>query len=218
MWPRMRRLVTQGNTRPTKPFDRTGLRDLSDYELAELESANEMRVFNRLVELAEVQIAAGRLSVRPSMLLDLNRLVLDGLDGAAGQWRPVSIGIGNSLHTPPPPEQVPALIEDLCDVLNGDATGSSIHKAAYALWRINWIHPFVNGNGRTARAVCYMVLCISEGGLLQGRKTVPDLIKTYRQDYWDALEDADANEAAGESDVAAVEEFLDRLVIEQLRS
>jgi hypothetical protein len=27
--------------------------------------------------------------------------------------------------------------------------------AAYGLWRLNWIHPFVEGNGRTARAVCY---------------------------------------------------------------
>ncbi|MEX1365172.1 MAG: Fic family protein [Nannocystaceae bacterium] len=25
----------------------------------------------------------------------------------------------------------------------------------YTLWRLNWIHPFVEGNGRTARAACY---------------------------------------------------------------
>lgn len=35
---------------------------------------------------------------------------------------------------------------------------------AYALWRLNWIHPFINGNGRTARALCYYVICLRMGG------------------------------------------------------
>src|SRR4051794_35819408 len=35
--------------------------------------------------------------------------------------------------------------------------------AAYALWRLNWIHLFVEGNGRTARAACYYLLCVKSG-------------------------------------------------------
>src|SRR3546814_5673929 len=32
--------------------------------------------------------------------------------------------------------------------------------AAFGLWRLNWIHPFIEGNGRTARAACYFLLCV----------------------------------------------------------
>src|ERR1035441_3363387 len=49
--------------------------------------------------------------------------------------------------------------------------------AAYALWRLNWIHPFVEGNGRTARAACYYLLCMRQNKLLLGKKTVPERIK-----------------------------------------
>ena len=42
--------------------------------------------------------------------------------------------------------------------------------AAYALWRLNWIHPFVEGNGRTARAACYYLICMKAGRLLPGKK------------------------------------------------
>src|ERR1700691_2453032 len=43
---------------------------------------------------------------------------------------------------------------------------NAIHLAAYILWKLNWIHPFADGNGRTARAVSYAVLCIKLDGLL----------------------------------------------------
>ena len=33
-------------------------------------------------------------------------------------------------------------------------TGDALDTASFALWRINWVHPFKNGNGRTARGFC----------------------------------------------------------------
>ena len=65
--------------------------------------------------------------------------------------------------------------------------------AAYVLWRINYIHPFVNGNGRTARAVCYFVICGKSGGLLPGPVTVPEILRTepVRAQYDEALRQAD---------------------------
>ncbi len=39
--------------------------------------------------------------------------------------------------------------------------------AAYALWRLNWIHPFIEGNGRTARAACYYLICMKYGKLFR---------------------------------------------------
>src|SRR3546814_2892499 len=59
--------------------------------------------------------------------------------------------------------------------------------AAFGLWRLNWIHPFIEGNGRTARAACYFLLCVRSGALLPGRKIVPERIKEDRDGYERAL-------------------------------
>ncbi|HET9282483.1 MAG TPA: Fic family protein [Candidatus Angelobacter sp.] len=51
---------------------------------------------------------------------------------------------------------------------------SAIHLAAYVIWRLNWIHPFADGNGRTSRALSYLVLCTRLGERLPGTVTIPD--------------------------------------------
>jgi Fic family protein len=50
-------------------------------------------------------------------------------------------------------------VQSLCEYIN-DNWQSTVHLAAYVLWKMNWIHPFADGNGRTARAVSYVVLSI----------------------------------------------------------
>ena len=59
---------------------------------------------------------------------------------------------------------------------NWDVLDHPTMLPAYALWRLNWIHPFVEGNGRTARAACYYLICMRQGRLLPGRKIVPERI------------------------------------------
>lgn len=90
--------------------------------------------------------------------------------------------------------------------------------AAYGLWRLNWIHPFVEGNGRTARAVCYYLLCVRTGTLLPGKKILPELIRENRDGYEKALKFADEAWDEGDLDFTAVEEYLAPLVNEQLES
>jgi len=58
---------------------------------------------------------------------------------------------------PPPPELVPELVEDMCAFCNDDGL-PSIAQAAIAHAQFETIHPFVDGNGRTGRALIYMVL------------------------------------------------------------
>jgi hypothetical protein len=56
----------------------------------------------------------------------------------------------------------------LCEYINENWKKSAVHLAAYVLWKMNWIHPFADGNGRTARAVSYVVLSIKLDSLLPG--------------------------------------------------
>ena len=64
--------------------------------------------------------------------------------------------------------------------------------AAYCLWRLNHIHPFINGNGRTARALCYYVVCVKFGGPLPGAPILPELIRQNRDAYVRLLRSIDA--------------------------
>ena len=84
------------------------------------------------------------------------------------------------------------LSEHLCEYVNSNwSTKSALHLAAYVLWRLNWIHPFADGNGRTARTVSYVVLSIKLDGLLPGAPTIPDQIADDKQPYYLALEAAE---------------------------
>ena len=88
--------------------------------------------------------------------------------------------------------------------------------AAYGLWRLNWIHPFIEGNGRTARATCYYLLCARTERLLPGNKIVPERIRESHAEYVAALQAADHAWEQGNYDLSAMETYLARLLQEQL--
>lgn len=87
---------------------------------------------------------------------------------------------------------------------------------AYALWRLNWIHPFIEGNGRTARAACYYLICLRQGRLLTGRKIVPERIRENREPYYAALQAADFHWADGQFNVEELADYLADLLEDQL--
>ena len=87
-----------------------------------------------------------------------------GIEEHGGVLRRVQNWTGGSFHSPcladfvpPPPEAVPELLEDLWAFCNED-TLPAIAQAAVAHARFETIHPFVDGNGRTGRALVHMVL------------------------------------------------------------
>ena len=110
--------------------------------------------------------------------------------------------VGN--HHPPHFREVPNLMDRFFSLVheNWYILGDPTTLAAYTLWRLNWIHPFVEGNGRTARAACYYLLCLSQGRLLPGIKIVPERIRENRQRYYSALQSADIAWENGQLDVS----------------
>ena len=87
---------------------------------------------------------------------------------------------------------------------------------AYALWRLNWIHPVVEGNGRTARAACYYLLCLKQGQLLPGKKIVAERIREDRKLCYAALQAADIAGEQGHFDVPQLADYLSGLLRQQL--
>jgi Fic family protein len=81
---------------------------------------------------------------------------------------------------------------------------------------MNWIHPFIEGNGRTARAACYYLICLRAGQLLPGKKIVPERIRENREPYYAALQEADRHWEQGDFDVSQLADYLQGLLAAQL--
>ena len=95
-----------------------------------------------------------------------------------------------------------------------------MHLAAFVLWRLLWVHPFSDGNGRTARAACYLVLCAKNGKHLPGNPTVLVQMMDARVAYCDALRLCDEVYKQTANIDAAVEPLatmIGRMLIEQLK-
>lgn len=88
--------------------------------------------------------------------------------------------------------------------------------AAFALWNLNFIHPFIEGNGRTARAACYYLICMKQGKILGGKKTVPELIRENRPAYIAGLQAADRGYERGQYDIDGLAKYLEDLLKQQL--
>src|SRR6185437_15958536 len=185
---------------------------------ARQEAKNGLRQFDSAIEQIEHWLQSGRMfKLRPSAILGLNRLALDSLSDYAGIYRPAGIEIQGSKHTPPPAYLVPELVEDMCDYVNTNWSRSALHLASYVLWRLNWIHAFVDGNGRTTRTVSFIVLCIRLGYRIPGTNTIPEQISRDKKPYYSALELADAAyERDKKLDVSAMEDLVGSLLATQL--
>jgi len=90
--------------------------------------------------------------------------------------------------------------------------------AAYALWRLNWIHPFCQGNGRTSRALAYFVLCLKYEKWFPGAP-VHELIRRDRDEYCWLLTQTDKTvDGDNMADLGPIQLFLERLFEEQINS
>ena len=188
--------------------------------IAEREAENALRQFDFSMGELSKWLKAGSYVLKPSTLLKLNRYALEGLSVYAGVFRPAGVMIKGSEHQPVQAAEVPAAVEELCEYVTTNwKTSSALHLSAYVLWRLNWIHPFVDGNGRTARAASYLVLCAKVGGRIPGKNTIPEQIALNKDPYYKALEDADSHYRIGKSiNVIAMEKMLDAQLAAQLLS
>ncbi len=199
-------------------YDLTGGEDNPHYQSLQLD--NLIRQYDFLRSIIATAVGLNHQRVTDSVLHALNYHAIACLHSEAGEYRTVPVVVarnGNVEYSPPDHSAVPGLMRDFIANVN-DAWDSwdEIVLASYCLWRLNYIHPFVNGNGRTARALCYYVLCVSLGGPLPGSPILPDLIRQNHDEYVRALRVVDADQSWGGLSVLCG--FVGRLMEQQLRS
>jgi len=122
-----------------------------------------------------------------SLVKQLHGLILRGIDrDNAGVYRSVPVMIAGSRHVPPQPWAVPVQMEQ-CFAWY-DAEGPKTHPVVLAAEmheRIATIHPFIDGNGRTARLAMNLILLCAGYPIA----IIPGDTNS-RRDYYDALEKA----------------------------
>lgn len=127
---------------------------------------SEQMILNNFVTMQRItELRAEALT--PAMVFAVHRLVTDKTlsdQTAAGRFRRpdehrvVGDDYGEVFHDPPPTGELPARLEAMCDFANGRTPGFFIHPVVRAIILHFWLaydHPFVDGNGRTARALFY---------------------------------------------------------------
>jgi Fic family protein len=188
----------------------------ADHTQREVE--NGFRQFDRCLDIVEYYLDPERpFALRPHTILELQKEAVEGIESQAGKLRMAAVGISKSEHAPPPPHLVEGLVREFCEYINDHwHEENAFHLAAYAMWRLNWIHPFTDGNGRTARTLSYALLCIKLGYVLPGSPTIPQQIEEDKTHYILALEKADAAERENNLDVSEMEQMIKGMLGRQL--
>jgi Fic family protein len=181
-----------------------------------VQEKNLLRQYDLLLNCVEIGLEKGIESFDKYMLWALNAAAVANIAQFGGRFREEPIYVGN--HIPPHYQKVPELMDRFFSMVHENWTiiDHPTWLPAYVLWRMNWIHPFVEGNGRTARAACYYLLCMRQGRLLPGKKIVPERIRDNRQPYYEALRAADRAWDDGHFDVSQLAAYLSDLLKAQL--
>jgi Fic family protein len=123
---------------------------------------------------------------------DITQGTLDDL-AAEGAFRKVKVVVGNRrtkkvVYFPPPPKDVAPLVSALTGWLNSDSAHQMhpVLVAGIAHYELVRIHPFVDGNGRMARALATLILTTREFDIKRFF-TLDDFYDSDRAAYYDAL-------------------------------
>jgi Fic family protein len=130
---------------------------------------SEQMILNNYVTMQRVRELKS-LPLSPELVFQIHRLVTEKtLDDptAAGRFRRpdekrvVGDDEGQVYHDPPPAGELPERMAAMCAFANGEAPDYFVHPAVRAIILHFWLaydHPFVDGNGRTARALFYRAM------------------------------------------------------------
>lgn len=137
-------------------------------------------------------LAAGEIArITAHDIRQVHHLILQGIDDEnAGAYRSVEVTIAGSNYRPPPPHDVEPEMRAFFDWLGpeSEAPGHGVIQTAAAAhaWFAQ-IHPFIDGNGRTARILMNLVL-------MRSGYPIAIVTKEDRMRYYDALEESQAGD------------------------
>ncbi len=154
------------------------------------EATGHAKAFDFMLELAR----SANFTFSEESIKRIHYLFYNGIDAEkAGQYRKGQVFISGTEYVPPTAEEVPRLMAALIDDLN--VKRDKLHPvelASYAHRRLVDIHPFQDGNGRTARLLMNLIL-VNKGYCVV---SIPPVL---RHDYITALQQAQRSKAPSDT-------------------
>ncbi len=177
-------------------------KDMLRKKMAPKDKSQQM-IFNNYQTIQFI-VANKHKPLTTELLMHIHRLMTDKtLENAddAGRFRQSDdVVVENSIthevvHTPPPFEDLPQFMEDLCKFFNTEDQRPFIHpiiKGIIIHFMIAYMHPFVDGNGRTARALFYWYM-LKQGYWLTEYLSISRVIYRSKKSYEKAFLYAEAD-------------------------
>ncbi len=139
--------------------------------------------FDFLYELVQQDV-----EITENYLKQLHSLIIGDVPSLApGAYRNIGVIITGAEHKPPEPFEVPIRMRELFDWIKANKDENPIIVAAVAHHEMVKIHPFKDGNGRTARLLLNLIL-------LKKGFPICNIKRSERPDYYNALSLADEGE------------------------
>lgn len=142
-----------------------------------LEATNNAQAYDWIWDTAKPGLRVGHRTIQA-----LHEIVTRGILESAGKYRQEQVWITGASHVPPPPKQVAPLLDEAFNELS--RLRDPVLRMIYLHHRLAFVHPFVDGNGRTARLAANLVL------LSAGYPPVVLRVQDRRR-YYRALDEAD---------------------------
>ncbi|XP_055970434.1 protein adenylyltransferase FICD [Sorex fumeus] len=147
-----------------------------------LEEQNEVLGMHAAMKYVNTTLVSRIGSVTTDDLLEMHRRVLGYVDPVeAGRFRRTQVLVGH--HLPPHPQEVARQMDEFVQWLNSE-DAMNLHPvefAALAHYKLVYIHPFIDGNGRTSRLLMNLIL-------MQAGYPPITIRKEQRAEYYHALE------------------------------
>ncbi len=139
------------------------------------------------------------IKLTPRIILKLHEIVTDGTltgkdEGKGGQYRSPEDDIvvcdptsDDILHIPPAARELENRLQLICDFVNGETDGQGSYmppviRAVITHFMISYDHPFVEGNGRTARTLFYWVMMKHNYWLME-YVSISSVIRQKQKEY-----------------------------------
>jgi len=132
------------------------------------------------------KVAQSKTPIQEDDILNVHKLLIHGIDDKnAGKYRTGQVRIAGATFMPPPASKIQPMINELLQTLSQNPDElTPIELAAFFHHKLAYIHPFLDGNGRTARLLTNLIL-------LRNGYPFTVLLKVDRPKYLRTLSEAD---------------------------
>ncbi len=136
---------------------------------ADPDDARELLNYRRAFEFVSEYLDSGA-PITEGLIREIHQRLVEGVRGGEaepGRYRMrqnyvVNASTGETVYTPPPAQDVPALMAELVTWLNAPGEVHPVLVSGVAQFQLVHIHPFLDGNGRTSRLLS--TLCLYRSG------------------------------------------------------